>query len=141
MRETLVVAESTRKSMQSNRGTGTSVEVRLRKALWAAGVRGYRKNVARLPGKPDLAFGRARLAVFVHGCFWHRCERCGRYRLPKTNTAYWHAKVEANSARHARVAEELKAMGWHVLTLWECELKDDLAACVQRIAAARARED
>ncbi|MCO5298044.1 MAG: very short patch repair endonuclease [Fimbriimonadaceae bacterium] len=136
MRETLVVAESTRKSMQANRGKDTSTEVRLRRALWAAGARGYRKNVARLPGKPDLAFGKARVAVFVHGCFWHRCERCGRYRLPKTNTAYWQAKVETNVARHAQVVLELEARGWRVLTFWECELKEDLGACVEQVREA-----
>ena len=94
-----MVAESTRKSMQSNRGTESSPKVRLRRTLWAAGIRGYCRSVAHLSGKPGVALGRARVAVFMHGCFWHRCERCGRYSLPKTYTAYWLAKVEANVAR------------------------------------------
>lgn len=130
------VKEATRKSMRSNTATGTSPELRLRKALWAAGLRGYRKNVRDVTGRPDLVFGSRRLAVFIHGCFWHRCERCSHYRLPKTNTAFWRRKAEANVERHSFVCGQLVARGWRVMTLWECEIKEDVATCVARIADA-----
>ncbi|MGV3614500.1 MAG: very short patch repair endonuclease [Fimbriimonas sp.] len=124
MRETLTVAEATRKSMRANRGTETAPERRLRKALWADGLRGYRKNVRHLPGKPDVVFGRARLAVFVHGCYWHQCPHCTRNLTPKTNAAFWQAKFAANEARDGRNREALAAMGYRVHTVWECQMKD-----------------
>jgi DNA mismatch endonuclease (patch repair protein) len=133
LRETFQVAEGTAKAMRANRAVETSPEVRLRKALWAAGLRGYRKNVRRLPGVPDVVFGRARLCVFVHGCFWHGCERCARNLSPRQNAAYWQAKVARNRDRDARHEAELAAAGWQVMVVWECELKDDLAAAVERV--------
>lgn len=128
LRETLVVREATAKSMRSNRGKDTKPEWALRRALWAAGLRGYRKNVKGLPGKPDVVFGRGKLAVFVHGCYWHQCPHCRRNRTPSTNAAYWQAKFEANRVRDERNVAELEAMGWQVLVVWECETKDVLAA-------------
>lgn len=133
LRETLVVREGTRRSMQSNTSTGTKPELRLRKALWEAGLRGYRKNDKGFPGKPDVYVPRARLAVFVHGCFWHGCERCTTYSLPKTNRAFWREKVRRNRERHARHLEELEEMGVRAVTVWECELKEDLEGVVARV--------
>src|SRR5687767_15564066 len=83
LRETMVVAESTRRSMQGNRSEGTKPELAFRKALWQAGLRGYRKNSKKLPGSPDVVFGKSKLAVFVHRCFWHGCPHCQRNRSPK----------------------------------------------------------
>jgi len=82
----------------------------------------YRINSSGLPGSPDLVFPTERIAVFVHGCFWHRhtCAR-GR-RVPATNTAFWTDKFSANRRRDRRVTERLRAMGWEVVTMWECEL-------------------
>ncbi len=134
LRETLVVREGTRRSMQGNRGTGTSPEVRLRKALWAAGLRGYRKNVRKLPGKPDVVFGRAKVAVFVHGCYWHQCPRCTRNRAPKTNALYWQAKFAANVERDARNEAALRDLGYRVVVVWECEL-GDMEEVVGRVRA------
>ena len=135
LRETWVVREATAKTMRANRSTDTKPELALRKALWAAGLRGYRKNVRKLPGTPDVVFGRARLAVFVHGCYWHQCPRCTRNRVPKTNAAYWEAKFSANAARDARQEAALVEAGWRVLVLWECELKA-IETAVERVRDA-----
>lgn len=141
LRETWVVREATRKTMQANRGTETGPEIALRRALWNAGLRGYRKNVKRLPGKPDIVFGPARLAIFVHGCYWHSCPTCTRNRTPKTNAAYWQAKFEGNRERDARHTAALEATGWRVLVVWECQLKrGGETMVVERIATALGRD-
>jgi len=86
---------------------------------------GFRFSLKRddLPGKPDLALPKYRAAIFVHGCFWHghRCRRGAR--VPKTNTGYWRAKVARNRSRDRRVAAELRARGWRVLAIYECQLR------------------
>lgn len=140
LRETWVVSEATHASMVSNRSKDTRPEQALRKALWAEGLRGYRKNVAKLPGRPDVVYGPARLAVFVHGCFWHGCPLCGRRRIPKTNRAYWEAKFAQNAERDARNKAALEAAGYRVLVLWECQLRrDGLRECVRLIREALGR--
>jgi DNA mismatch endonuclease (patch repair protein) len=98
-------------------------EVAFRKAVWRTGVRGYRVH-PRLPGRPDMYFPRLRLAVFVHGCFWHRCRSC-RLPEPKSNADFWRAKFEANAGRDQRVAKELAQMGIETLTVWEHEVRPD----------------
>lgn len=134
LRETWEVREATRKTMRANRGRDTGPELALRRALWAAGLRGYRKNVRKLPGSPDVVFGPARLAIFVHGCYWHSCPTCTRNRTPKTNAAYWQAKFEGNRARDARDQAKLIEMGWRVLVIWECELKpSNVPAVIERV--------
>lgn len=135
LRETLVVAEATRRSMQGNRSTGTQPEELLRKGLWEAGARGYRKNVRKLPGKPDIVFGTHKLAIFVHGCYWHQCPICGRNRAPKTNAMYWKAKFEANMERDRIAENTLKEMGYLVEVVWECQVRKDLSGTVRRILA------
>lgn len=125
LRETFEVRESVRRSMRANVSADTKPEQELRRALWAAGFRGYRKNVRTLPGTPDIVFPRLKLAIFVHGCFWHGCSRCTRNLAPKTNSAFWRAKVEQNEERDARVTTELERLGFRVVTVWECELAED----------------
>jgi len=132
-RETLLVKESTRRSMMANRSSGTSIEISLRRALWAAGIRGYRKNVAKLPGTPDLVFGRQKVAVFVHGCYWHRCPKCRKDAAFKTNEAFWRSKLDENVQRDARNQARLLALGYENLVLWECELKKSIDECVDRV--------
>lgn len=132
-----MVREATRKTMRANRSKDTKPELLLRKALWAAGLRGYRKHRRGLPGTPDLVYGPSRLAVFVYGCYWHRCSICTRNRLPKTNALYWSTKFAQNAERDARQQAALAAAGWRVLVLWECELRDP-AAAVERVRAALA---
>ncbi|MCW5940698.1 MAG: very short patch repair endonuclease [Fimbriimonadaceae bacterium] len=138
LRETLVVAEATAKTMRANRSEETGLELRLRRALWAAGLRGYRKNDRRLIGKPDVYVPRARLCVFVHGCFWHGCERCARKLKPATNRAFWEAKITRNRTRDAEVRSMLEADGYRVLVYWECEVKERLEAIVAEVLTATA---
>lgn len=138
LRETLVVAESTRRTMQANRGVDSGPEIALRRALWKSGLRGHRKNVSTLPGRPDIVFGKAKLAVFVHGCYWHGCPKCMTGRIPKTNPTYWTAKLQANRDRDDRSKVALEQLGYHVLTFWECELKNGLEAAVSKIQEALA---
>ena len=108
--------------MRAVKSSNTKPEIALRKALFALGYR-YRLNVKTLPGKPDLVFAKHRTVIFVHGCFWHGhdCKR-GR-RVPKTNRDYWTAKIARNRARDEKNEAALAALGWRVITVWECELK------------------
>jgi len=132
------VHEAVRKSMRANRCKDTQPELRLRNALWSAGLRGYRKNLKTLPGKPDVAFTRQRLAVFLHGCFWHGCPVCeSRKNLhPTRNADFWSDKVHRNRERDAEASAALTAAGWHVLVFWEHEIREDLGAVVEAIKAA-----
>lgn len=111
--------------MRRVKGRDTTPEMQVRKALTKLGAR-YRLHRKDLPGKPDLVLPGRKLAIFVHGCFWHGhdCARGGR--VPKQNREYWVAKVGRNAARDARSRDALTATGWRVETIWECELKDAL---------------
>lgn len=135
-RDTWVVREGTAKSMRGNRGKDTRTELAVRRALWAAGLRGYRSNYRKLPGKPDIAFVGKRVAVFVHGCYWHRCPACSSGKVFKTNSDYWTTKLQENAERDIRNQAALEAMGFRVVTLWECEINRDLGGCVDRVKAA-----
>ncbi|HXH60568.1 MAG TPA: very short patch repair endonuclease [Fimbriimonadaceae bacterium] len=136
LRTTWVVKESVRRSMQSNTSTETEPERLLRAALYGAGLRGYRKNVRRLPGTPDVVFGPAMLAVFVHGCYWHRCPKCTRNVHPKTNREFWAAKFERNVERDKANKRELRRLGYRVLTFWECEVRKDAVRCAVKVMKA-----
>ncbi len=120
------------KLMARIRNTGTQPEVILRKALWRAGLR-FRLQ-PRLPGKPDLAFPSARIAVFVDGCFWHGCPLHGH--IPKSNLGYWEPKLARNQKRDLQINEVLLELGWMPLRIWEHEVAQDLPACVTRINEA-----
>jgi DNA mismatch endonuclease, patch repair protein len=109
--------------MKRVRRSGTTPELIVRRLLTALGAR-YRLNPRTLPGRPDLANQRRRKAVFVHGCFWHAHEACGRGRIPKANRGFWADKLEQNVERDARKIDQLRAVGFDVLVVWECELKD-----------------
>lgn len=107
--------------MQANRGSNTAPERALRAALRAAGFPGFRLNWRSAPGRPDIAFPGRRIAVFVHGCFWHRCPEC-RLPLPKANRAFWVAKFRRNRARDRRKRRELEGAGWTVFEYYDCQL-------------------
>lgn len=104
-----------------------------RRALWAAGVRGYRVE-PKLPGRPDLAFPALKLAVFVHGCYWHRCDDC-RLPMPKANADFWRAKLDENRSRDDRDRARLTALGWETLTIWEHEIRPDPVPRARMLAA------
>lgn len=108
--------------MSRIKGRDTAPERTLRSLLSAEGVRGYRLNYAKAPGRPDLAFVGRRIAVFVHGCFWHGCPHC-RPPRPKSNRTFWQVKLERNAARDRRKARALRGAGWRVLTIWACRLR------------------
>jgi DNA mismatch endonuclease, patch repair protein len=116
--------------MASIRPKHTSPEVALRKALYAAGVRGWRCHYKRAPGTPDLAWAGRRVAVFVDGAFWHG--HPSRYK-PGRSGSYWDQKIERNVARDQRVDAELEQLGWRVVRVWDFEVRKDMSSIVERI--------
>ncbi|TBC13025.1 very short patch repair endonuclease [Rhizobium ruizarguesonis] len=123
------------------RSNDTSPEVTLRRALHRLGLR-YVLRRKGLPGKPDLVFPKHRAVVFVHGCFWHRHEGCKVASTPKSNTQFWKEKFDRNVARDARVQDELRAQGWRVFVIWECDLQSKARAnsAAETLAADIRRE-
>ena len=115
--------------MAAVRGKNTGPELLIRRFLWSNGV-GYRIHDASLPGKPDIAVPRYKVAIFVHGCFWHGHEQCSRGRLPKSRVEYWKAKIDANKQRDRLVEERARDVGWQPLVIWECQLRTQRAASV-----------
>lgn len=113
-----------RKSMRGNKRADTKPEMLVRQRLREAGLTGYRLQWKKAPGRPDIAFPGRRIAIFVNGCFWHRCPNC-HPSIPKRNTEFWEAKFRRNVERDARALAELEELGWTAITIWECELKRD----------------
>jgi DNA mismatch endonuclease (patch repair protein) len=117
--------------MRAVKGRGTAPEIAVQKLLSTFGYR-FQLHDSKLPGTPDIVFRRRRKVLFVHGCFWHghRCKRGDR--MPKSNTAYWSAKIARNRVRDIKVRRVLNAAGWKVMTVWECQLRKP-AALLARI--------
>lgn len=113
--------------MRAVRSQDTSAELAVRRALRELGHTGYRLHRRELPGRPDIAFIGRRLAIFVHGCFWHGHDCRRGNRLPATNTDYWHPKIARNRERDHANAVRLEELGWSALTIWECELASPIA--------------
>lgn len=107
--------------MSRVKGRDTRPELYVRRALWSAGFR-YRLHRKDLPGGPDIVLAKYRIAVFVHGCFWHQHD-CPRAKRPASNVAYWNRKLDGNLERDGRNLAQLEKMGWRVIVLWECELR------------------
>ena len=117
------------KNMASIRSKDTKPEMIVRRGLWKRGFR-YRLNYKRLPGHPDLVLRKYRTCIFVNGCFWHghmvdtlSFENSKCCKIPKTNREFWETKIRRNKERDIEEQHQLAAMGWHCLTVWECELK------------------
>lgn len=108
--------------MSAIKSRNTKPELLVRKFLFSRGFR-YRLNHPRLPGHPDLVLRKYRTVIFVNGCFWHGHEGCKYYRLPKTNVEFWQAKIELNKKRDIEEQHRLASLGWHCITVWECQLK------------------
>ncbi|MBX3481818.1 MAG: DNA mismatch endonuclease Vsr [Caulobacter sp.] len=111
-------------NMSKVRNKDTGPEIFVRRVAHRMGLR-FRLHRKDLPGTPDLVFPKHRLAVFVHGCFWHRHEGCRRASMPSTRVEFWEAKFAATVARDARQIEQLKLLGWRVIVIWECTLKNE----------------
>lgn len=125
----VMTPEQRSRCMSRIRGRDTQLEVIIRRMLWSLGWR-YRVN-SKLPGKPDIVFTRQRLAVFIDGCFWHRCPL--HFQAPATNARFWEVKIEGNVRRDREVVERLATAGWSVLRIWEHEAKTDPAEVVWAI--------
>lgn len=121
--------------MRRVKSRDTRPERRVRQALRRLGWTGYRLDRRDLPGRPDIAFIGRRIAIFVHGCFWHGHDCKRGARAPKANAEYWRAKIARNRDRDAAAEAALQAEGWRVLILWECELRDEDALGARLTAA------
>ena len=124
--------ESTSKVMSANKAKNTKPEITLRKALWSEGHKGYRLNWKKAPGRPDIAYPGKKIAIFVNGCYWHRCPKCN-LPLPKTNTDFWKEKFDKNVKRDKKKNDELLSLDWIVLVFWECDIKSDISNSIQKI--------
>lgn len=124
--------EQRRKNMQAIKSKDTSIEIALRLALWHRGIR-YRKNYKSLPGKPDIAITKHKLAVFCDSDYWHGYDWENRHQRIKSNREYWIPKIERNMQRDKEVTAQLQAMGWTVLRFWEWQIKKHLDECVNTI--------
>lgn len=124
------------KNMRAIRSTNTKPELLIRKELFAAGFR-FRLHDKNLLGKPDIVLKKYRTVIFVHGCFWHGHD-CKYFKLPKTRTEFWSAKITSNQTRDLAVICHLNQQGWHVIQVWECAMKPSglgLAEIVTKISA------
>ena len=126
------LSEDTSKVMSANKAKNTKPEIVLRKVLWNSDVRGYRLNWKKAPGRPDIAFPGKKVAIFINGCYWHRCPKCD-LPLPKSNTQFWKDKFDKNIARDKKKNEELVDLGWNVLVFWECDIKSNIIDCFKDI--------
>ena len=109
--------------MSRIRSKGMKPEIRVRKLIHGMGFR-FRLHASNLPGRPDLTFPRRKKVIFVHGCFWHRHNRCKLARLPKSRQEFWFPKLQSNKARDKKIQAKLRHLGWRVLVIWECWLAE-----------------
>ena len=123
--------EQRRRNMQHVRSKDTSIELKLRKALWHAGIR-YRKNWKELPGKPDIAITKYKIAVFCDSGFWHGRD-FEKKKKPATNAEFWDKKIKRNMERDQEVNRELNGLGWQVIRFWDTDINKDLDGCVMTV--------
>ena len=124
--------------MSRIRGRDTVPERRVRSLLHRLGFR-FSLRRKDLPGKPDIVLPARHAVVFVHGCFWHQHEGCRNASMPNTRRSFWEAKLKGNVVRDGRSRDALKALGWQVMTVWECELADE-DRVARRLARVLAKE-
>lgn len=121
-------------NMSRIRGKDTEIEIKVRKYLFSQGFR-FRKNVADMPGKPDIVLPKYRAVIFIHGCYWHRHAGCKNCTTPSTNREFWLEKFEKNVQNDIKHQQELEAVGWKVLTLWECDIENDFEHLMDNLVA------
>ena len=121
--------------MSRVRGKNTSIELAVRQALHGKGFR-FRLHAVELPGKPDIVLPRYRIAVFVHGCFWHG-HGCGKSGLPKTHAKFWKQKIAQNKMRDAKNERALRALNWSVMNVWECGIEKGTNRLANRLQRKR----
>ena len=126
--------ENVSRVMSRNKARNTKPELNLRRSLYADGVRGYRLNWKKAPGTPDIAFPGKKIAIFINGCYWHRCPHC-ELPLPKTNKEFWKEKFDKNIKRDIKKEKELLDLGWIVLVFWECKIKTNMKDCTNKVKA------
>lgn len=114
-------------NMSMIKGKNTKPEIMVRKFLFQNGFR-YRINYSKLPGKPDIVLPKYKTVIFINGCFWHGHEGCKYFVIPKTRTNWWLVKINGTIERDKKKISQLEALGWKVLTIWECELKPEKRA-------------
>jgi DNA mismatch endonuclease (patch repair protein) len=119
--------ESISKVMSAIKAKNTRPERLLCKYLEEHGLKNFQRNVRDLPGTPDVCFMDKKLAIFIHGCFWHGCPHCN-LKQPKTHTDFWKNKIIKNKERDKQKTAELMDLGWEVMEIWECELKKDISS-------------
>ncbi|WP_304319695.1 very short patch repair endonuclease [Phocaeicola plebeius] len=119
----VMTPEQRSRCMAAIRGKDTKPEILVRKFLFSKGLR-YRLNNRKLPGSPDIVLKKYKTVIFVDGCFWHGHEGCKYFRLPKSNTPFWEAKITRNIERDKETTQALTALGWKVIRIWECELRN-----------------
>ena len=119
-------------NMSHIKSKNTKIEIKVRKYLFSKGFR-YRVNEKDLPGKPDIVLKKYKTVIFVNGCFWHRHKNCKLATTPKTNTEYWVNKFNHNIENDQKNYEKLNVLGWHVIILWECELKDNFEEIMEQV--------
>ena len=129
-----------RYNMSRIQAKNTGPEVKLRKLLYAEGIRGYRIHYD-LPGKPDIVFTKKKIAIFIDGCFWHKCPAC--FQEPETRKEFWTKKIQSNVDRDKKVNELLKDDGWTILRFWEHDVRKNPDAIVKQISEmiGKSRED
>lgn len=118
--------------MKGNVAKDTKPELIVRALLREVGYPGYRLHWKKAPGRPDIAYPGRRIAIFVNGCFWHRCPYC-QPPMPKSNPEFWQRKFELNKERDARKVRELEQVGWTVVVVWECQAKNDPEGVAERL--------
>ena len=119
-------------NMSRIKGKDTKIEVEVRKYLFSKGYR-FRKNDKRYPGKPDIVLPKYHVAIFVHGCFWHRHEGCKDATTPKTRMKFWLEKFDKNVKNDQIKQEKLRELGWKVIVIWECELKRSFQETMDKV--------
>ncbi len=131
-RAPIPLKESTSKVMRANKAKNTTPEITLRRLLSIKGIKGYRLNWKKAIGRPDIAFPGRKIAIFINGCYWHRCPYC-KPSFPKTHKAFWREKFTKNKLRDKEKISILRQNGWKVLTIWECQIKKRPIQSVLRV--------